>query len=414
MNKILIGVVVVGIVVLGFFVWKGGSFYFDMKGKSVSLDEFKELKASESLGSDEVLLPENDVDESDEDVFVEKIEDIEEVRYSKAVFAGGCFWCMESDFEHLPGVVDVVSGYSGGSGDNPTYGNYGSMGYTEVIEVTYDSAVISYNELLERFWANVDPFDDGGQFCDRGREYISSIYYGNAEEKRLAEESRDKVAEILGKNVLTEIVAFDKFWEAEEYHQGYAERNGFRYKFYRTSCGRDARLKEVWSLVDMTLLSPDDKVLDFSSGEDKKFIKPTDEELKKFLTPIQYKVTQQEGTERAFDNEYWDNHEDGIYVDIVSGEVLFSSNDKFDSGTGWPSFTKSLVSGNVIELEDNRYFMQRTEVRSKLADSHLGHIFLDGLPPTYIRYCMNSASLRFVAVEDLEKEGYGEFVSEFE
>jgi len=168
---------------------------------------------------------------------------------------------------------------------------------------------------------------------------------------------------------------------------------------------RDQFLKSAWSEPDQAMVKP---------GADKKYSRPADDVLKTNLTPLQYQVTQQDGTEPPFRNEYWDNKKEGIYVDIVSGEPLFGSPDKFDSGTGWPSFTRPLEPENILEKKDRSLFMVRTEVRSKNADSHLGHVFPDGPPPTGLRYCMNSASMRFIPKDDLEKEGYGEYVKLFE
>jgi peptide methionine sulfoxide reductase msrA/msrB len=337
----------------------------------------------------------------------------------KATFAGGCFWCMEPPFEKLEGVSDVVSGYTGGTGDNPTYDDYGKKGHIEVIQITYDPSKISYAELLDVFWRQIDPTDPGGQFVDRGPYYRSAIFYHNAMQKQMAEESR-RALDASGrfkKSIVTEVIEAAKFYPAEEYHQDYYKKNPLRYKYYRRNSGRDQFLKKTWGdemMSDKPNMSDESNMSDKSKAMSSSYTRPSDEELKKRLTPLQYKVTQQDGTERPFQNEYWDNKEAGIYVDIVSGEPLFSSLDKYRSGTGWPSFTKPLESDNIVKKEDRSLFTVRTEVRSKHADSHLGHVFDDGPEPTGLRYCMNSASLRFIPVRDLEKEGYGEYLELFE
>jgi len=324
----------------------------------------------------------------------------------KATFAGGCFWCIEPPFEKLDGVFDVIVGYIGGHVENPTYQEVstGTTGHYEAIQVTFDPNIITYEQLLEVFWRQFDPTDAGGSFVDRGPQYKSAIFYHTLAQKRVAERSKENLDQSgrYEAPIVTKILTATPFYKAEEYHQDYFLKQPISYKNYRTNSGRNQYIDNIWR--------DDDGI----PGIDDDFHKPSTDDLKKNLTPLQYEVTQNCGTERAFQNEYWDNHKEGIYVDVVSGEPLFSSQDKFDSGSGWPSFTKPLDPDALVEVQDNSLGITRTEVRSETAGSHLGHVFSDGPAPTGLRYCINSASLRFIPKENLMEEGYGEYLALFE
>ena len=332
-----------------------------------------------------------------------------------ATFAGGCFWCMEPPFDALDGVQNVVSGYTGGQKKNPSYREVssGTTKHVEAVQVSYDADKISYRELLDVYWRQIDPTDAGGSFVDRGPQYRSAIFYHDEKQKMLALQSKDEQSNsgVFSKPIVTEILPATAFYPAEDYHQDYYQNNPIRYKFYRYHSGRDQYLEKTWNNVEKPMNTKLSAVEQHSSDQD--FKKPSLEELKQSLTPLQYEVTQEDGTERPFQNTYWDNKKAGIYVDIVSGEPLFSSTDKYDSQTGWPSFTKPIQEYALIEKKDRKLFMVRTEVRSKLADSHLGHVFNDGPAPTGKRYCINSAALRFVPVENLKEQNYEQYLSLF-
>jgi peptide methionine sulfoxide reductase msrA/msrB len=329
-----------------------------------------------------------------------------------AIFAGGCFWCMEQPFEELPGVLSVTSGYTGGELPEPTYEAVctGSTGHTEAIRIEFDPVRVDYGTLLEVFWRQIDPTDQGGQFVDRGSQYRSAIYYHSERQRELALASKQALERSgrFERPIVTEILPASEYYEAEEYHQDYHDKNPQRYERYRKGSGRERFLDAVWG-------AERELPVQGASAESsqREYRKPTDEELRERLTDLQYRVTQEAATERAFQNEFWDNHEEGLYVDVVSGEPLFSSRDKYDSGCGWPSFTRPLEAAKIKSQKDYKLGYAREEVRSGYGDSHLGHVFNDGPKPTGLRYCINSAALRFIPVRDLEREGLGEYIEAF-
>jgi peptide methionine sulfoxide reductase msrA/msrB len=316
-----------------------------------------------------------------------------------ATLAGGCFWCVESAFDGVDGVYAAISGYTGGEMPDPTYEQVsaGRSGHLEAVRVFYDPGKISYERILDIFWRTIDPTDDGGQFADRGSQYRTSIFFHDEDQRAAAEKSKRELAALgkFDKPIVTPIVPAGAFYDAEEYHQDYHLKHPEQYKRYRNGSGRTPFLERMW-------------------GKQPVPAKPSDEDLRSRLTPLQYRVTQEDGTERAFDNEFWDNKREGIYVDVVGGEPLFSSVDKYRSGTGWPSFTRPLVPSNVKERPDPATGGRYMEVRSAKSDSHLGHVFPDGPEPTGLRYCINSASLRFIPKEELEAAGLAQYLAQFE
>ncbi len=335
-----------------------------------------------------------------------------------ATVAGGCFWCVEAKLQDVPGVSAAISGYTAGTIRNPTYRQVsaGISGHTEAVRIHFDPKVISYKELLKAFFRSMDPTDGQGQFADRGSQYRPGVFYHSGEQKKQAQEVMAELAASgkYKKPFATELTKATKFYPAEEYHQDYYLTNPWKYKRYFVGSGRQAYIQRLWGDTKPKTKTAASKVGFLTGSPENQFVKPSEEELRKNLTPLQYQVTQQDGTERPFKNKYWNNKAVGLYVDVVSGEPLFSSLDKYKSGTGWPSFTQPIEPANIVQKADTKLFMSRIEIRSKMADSHLGHVFPDGPRPTGKRYCMNSAAMRFVPYSDLKAQGYEKYIAHFD
>ncbi|MFT5832076.1 MAG: peptide methionine sulfoxide reductase msrA/msrB [Candidatus Paceibacteria bacterium] len=386
--------------------------------------------APEAVESDSQESPETEAVSEAETEVVDAMMDASEpvvlpVNTQTAIVAGGCFWCVEADLEKTSGVIGVVSGYAGGSTDNPTYQNYGSGGHREVVEVTYDANRVSFEDVLIVTLKTTDPTDDEGTFGDRGDKYSSAFYYETAAQKTIIE---NLIAEVDENGPYTSPLAIDiearpKFWAAEDNHQDYYKGilTKLKYQFYRNGSGRTAFIEKHWGTdtgpnlpwrnESNTNNTTNSTTMNDTTYPWNNYSKPDREILEATMEATAFRVTQKDGTERAGTSELDKIYDRGIFVDVLSGEPLYSSRDKFDSGTGWPSFTAPITSGALTLHEDRKLFSVRTETRSTIADNHIGHVFNDGpADKGGLRYCMNGAALRFVPEADMAVEGYTDFL----
>lgn len=344
---------------------------------------------------------------SDEKLVNRTVQPQLDTKHREIWLAGGCFWGLEAYMDKLEGVVHVDVGYANGNTENPTYEQVcsGKTGHAEAVYMQYDPEKIDLATVITYFLKVVNPTTLNRQGNDRGIQYRSGIYYKDAADRQVIEQVIAGEQKKYSAKIVTEVMALSNYYLAEEYHQKYLAKNPSGYCHINlSSLDKDPRAK--------TNTPKTNKIKTENSGVKAPYSRPDEEELRKKLTAMQYYVTQNDGTEKPFLNEYWNNHQDGIYVDVASGEPVFSSRDKYDSGTGWPSFTKPVVAEALVrKVDKGLYGRERVEVRSRYGDSHLGHVFEDGpRDKGGLRYCVNSAAFRFIPLDKMVEEGYGDLV----
>lgn len=308
--------------------------------------------------------------------------------------AGGCFWGTEHFLKQIEGVESTQVGYANGNIPHPTYQQVctGTTNFAETVQVTYDPAKVDLPFLIDLYFKTIDPTSLNRQGNDRGTQYRTGIYYTDSADLPVIRQTVDRLAAGYTRPLAVEIKPLENFYPAEEYHQDYLDKNPGGYCHIAPSLFDLARKAKMGKKAGA-------------------YRKPDDATLRSRLTEEQYAVTRKNATEPPFRNAYWDEYRPGIYVDITTGEPLFVSTDKFDSGCGWPSFSKPIDRKLIQEKVDTSHGMVRTEVRSKTGDAHLGHVFTDGpADKGGMRYCINSASLRFIPKDEMEAEGYGEYL----
>ena len=302
--------------------------------------------------------------------------------------AGGCFWGTQAYFDRIDGVLKTEVGYANGIGENPTYEQVstGATGYAETTKIIFNSEKINLYQILEHYFRTINPTSLNKQGGDIGTQYRTGIYTQNLDDRQVVQDFFELVKNNYDKEIVVEDKLLKNYYVAEAYHQKYLEKNPGGY------CH-----------VDLSLVDKDTEIM--------KYVKPSDQEIKDKLTKEQYEITQNSDTEMPFSSEYDNFYEKGIYVDIVTGQPLFASTDKFDSGCGWPSFSKPIEENGINYFEDNTIInRRRVEVKSKSGDTHLGHVFNDGPKELGgLRYCINGASLRFIPLDKMDEEGYGKY-----